>query len=156
MTEGTRIPQAETTPQSGAQIAKKLETECSLDAGDVCTALVKADALAPVYFQNPSVVAGAFTWDTLVAKTQLIFVTEDTVITINNAQSDDGIESTLMILQDSTGGHAVTFAGQIDFEGGSQPTIGTTANKVNMVRGVGYGGSQFAAFVAGINMEDFI
>ncbi|MAE42733.1 hypothetical protein CMO93_03100 [Candidatus Woesearchaeota archaeon] len=61
---------------------------------------------------------------------------------------------TLILVQDSTGSRTATWPAAVDWEGGSQPTLSTAANAVDVfIFFTTDGGRRWYGFLAGINLK---
>lgn len=63
----------------------------------------------------------------------------------------DGEEYTLFVIQDGTGGRTGAWNAAFKWAGGTDPTLSTGANDVDMVRGVARGGNLYATFTADLS-----
>lgn len=95
--------------------------------------------------------SGTYEADMANGSVHMVTVTADTVINLPEVEQGKAKSFVVIVTQDSTGGHTVTFESGTLWSGGSAPTISEAANAVSIVT-LMTAGSSWVGFLAGADV----
>lgn len=104
---------------------------------------------------SPSSSSGTLTLDMDNGNIFNVTLTENvTTLTISNVPPTGGVNIVLVLTQDATGSRTVTWPASVKWAGGTQPTLTTTANAIDIITMFSVdGGVSWFSFISGQDMQ---
>lgn len=119
------------TPQSIGTTSTPRFARLGLGTGAGSTAVITTTGIFDTGYYNAGNSSTAITIDWLNGMLQRTTLTDNATLTLNNPTAN-GTEFTLVLIQDGTGSHTVTWPATVKWAGNTTPTLTTTANRADI------------------------